>query len=172
MQACFPLPQFSHLYQGSDHKVTVATTWVKIQLKTAPNKLSVLAIISQGREICQKVIAIGNSQGNHPKAFNPSEGAIGEQLFIQSGISIHLNLDLGICTIRKKNWGLRQKTKFSFWDKSALLLWYFMIDNGDLIYFILFYFIELSSSFGCTFFHYVSTDINISKEKVENWVEY
>lgn len=77
----------------SDHKVTVAITWVKIQLKTAPNNLSVLAIILQGRGISQKAIAIGNSQSNHPKAFNPSEGTVGErQLFIQPWLSIHLDL--------------------------------------------------------------------------------
>lgn len=68
----------------------MAIIWVKIQLKTTPNKLSVLAIILQGREIFQKAIAIGNSQGNHPKAFNPSEGTVGERTTFYTTDSLYI----------------------------------------------------------------------------------
>lgn len=66
-----------------------------------------LAIILQGRGISQKAIAIGNSQGNHPKAFNPSEGTVGERTTFYTTLTLYTSrsiyLDLGICTIRKKN---------------------------------------------------------------------
>ena len=51
-----------------------------MQCKTTPNKLRLLVVILQGREISQKVVAIGNYLGNHLKVLlDPSDDIIRER---------------------------------------------------------------------------------------------